>query len=363
MILGAGPAGLACALNLARQGVTVAVIGQAARKGPKVGEFLPASVTRMARTLGLGRLEALLAPDAYLPCTAKMSAWGHDTWDFQDSLSDPEGGGWHILRDQFEAALLQQVQGRGINVHQAKLKELASNGAAFLVQTDDGAKIKGHCLVDATGRQAWAVRRLAGSPTRTSHQMAVVGWYSDASSDPARVTRIKSTRAGWWYTAPLPQQQRVIAFHGAAQDVRDLYQDENAFLASAEQSGVSDTPLKGLLSIAAPLHSCDAGVSLSPAVAGPRWFAIGDAALSFDPLSSQGMHFAMYSAIKASEAIVAGRTAADRGQAAAGRYSDQVSDVFAANQRARFLYYNQERRFPDSPYWQAQRDQFAVTTA
>lgn len=361
-VLGAGPAGIAAALALNQSGLNVCLIGEAVGNGPKVGEFLPASILRLFRTLDLGRLEEVSGADTYLECNGKKSAWGSEAWAYRDSLRDPEGGGWHILRHRFEQELLELAKGRKVTFHQAKLMEVSDNGAEYRVHAaGKNGEITVQCprLIDATGRKAWLVRRIASAPRKRNTQMAVVGWFHDPDQTIERVTQVKSVRNGWWYTAPLPGQQRVVAFHGLPDSVSRFFRQPDDFLSQARRDGLEDS-LTDWVKMTGSLQSCDASVGLSQNVAGKRWIAVGDAALCFDPLSSQGLHFAFYSAIKARDAICKAIHAEDERDAyqASELYCTQISDVFASNQRTRFLFYNQESRYRDAPYWLEQRSNF-----
>src|SRR6185295_11868055 len=82
--------------------------------------------------------------------------------------------------------------------------------------------------------------------------------------------------------------------------------------------------------------------------AGDGWLAVGDAASTFDPLSSQGVMNAVQSGIHASRAIcrhLSGdlRAVSGYGAALARAYNDYL------DQRA--AYYALEQRWPDSPFW------------
>ncbi|WP_223428913.1 NAD(P)/FAD-dependent oxidoreductase [Tateyamaria pelophila] len=357
-VLGVGPAGIAAALALSQSGLNVCLIGETVGEGPKVGEFLPASILRLFRTLGLDGLEDVLSVENFLHCNAKKSAWGSEIWTYHDSLRDPEGGGWHILRHSFEKELLALAGKRGIPFHEGRLLEVSDNGAQFRVRAQGKQgpfEIQSPRLIDATGRKAWLVRRVASAPRKRNTQMAVVGWLNDPHHTIERVTQVKSVAHGWWYTAPLPGQQRVVAFHGLPDSVSHYFRRPDLFLKQAQRDSLSDGA-----ALIGPLYSCDASVALSPNIAGKRWLAVGDAALSFDPLSSQGLHFAFYSAIKARDAICKSQQTDDEGEAykAMQLYCAQISDVFAANQQTRALFYNQERRYRDSPYWSEQRRNF-----
>ena len=78
---------------------------------------------------------------------------------------------------------------------------------------------------------------------------------------------------------------------------------------------------------------------LDPPV-GPGWLAAGDAAASFDPLSSQGIL----------TAVLMGREAArhiDEPAAYAARYGE----IVAAYERERRAMYGREQRWPAAPFW------------
>lgn len=361
-VLGAGSAGIAAALALRNRGLEVVLVGESATGEFKVGEFLPAAALRLLRALGFAGLDDVLTEDDYLRSNAKMSAWGSDRWTYQDSVQDPEGGGWHILRHRFEHRLLAKAIDRDVPFYRARLTELADDGVDFRLRAaaaDGELTVICPRLIDATGRKAWLVRRLAGAPRKSSDQMAVTCWLEDGSATEERVTRVKSVANGWWYTAPLPGRKRVCCFHGLAQDVGELVKRPGRFTDEADRIGLGVEFASGANSATA-LQACDASVRISPNVAGKRWLAIGDAALSFDPLSSQGLHFALYSAVMACDAIRASLESEAQAFAAAQRYCEQVSEVFRANQRARYLFYGQEMRFRDAEYWQVQRSGLAA---
>ena len=88
--------------------------------------------------------------------------------------------------------------------------------------------------------------------------------------------------------------------------------------------------------------------TLHPA-AGDRWCAIGDAALSFDPLSSQGLFNSIYTGLAAALAChqrLSGEVAAF------DEYGDDLRRIEAAYLRHLDFWYGQEKRWPDAAFWQ-----------
>jgi 2-polyprenyl-6-methoxyphenol hydroxylase-like FAD-dependent oxidoreductase len=88
--------------------------------------------------------------------------------------------------------------------------------------------------------------------------------------------------------------------------------------------------------------------------ASPGWLAVGDAALGFDPLSSQGLFNALYTGL-------AGAAAADRhlhGDATAlPDYAARlrpIGDAYRSHLRA---WYGAERRWSQQPFWQRRQTQ------
>lgn len=357
-ILGVGPAALSAAIVLRQSGISVTVIGKARRGQFGIGESIPGATRRIVQRLGLGEVEAFLGAGNVQRCTSNLSLWGNESWEVQDSIRNPEGGGWHILRRDFEQRLLQFATRAGVDIRQARLSELQDDGATYRIhaKTPTGrAIIDAPFIIDATGRQAWLVRRLAGIPKSYSQQFAVIAWMNSSEEDVEDSTRIKAVENGWWYTAKLPKRARVVGFHGLPDTVQAYYKDANHFLSAL--SNVQLLP-EGCepLDIIAPLQTSDASVKLAPKIAGPRWLAIGDAAQSFDPLSAQGLYFSFYSAINGAEAAIKTLSQPGKAKEILADYCRKIADVFQTNQRARSLFYAQETRFPNSPYWQTQKD-------
>ena len=98
-----------------------------------------------------------------------------------------------------------------------------------------------------------------------------------------------------------------------------------------------------------PLRWVAAGSEVLECSSGARWLATGDAALSFDPLSAQGIYQALRSGLLAAKTI----EAAFRGDnGAAAEWSSRNRHSFEGYLRTRQAYYGLERRWPGSAFWQ-----------
>ncbi len=75
---------------------------------------------------------------------------------------------------------------------------------------------------------------------------------------------------------------------------------------------------------------------------------MGDAAISFDPLSSQGVLTALFTGMTAGQALHA-HLAGD--QDALASYRDRLTAIDAAYQQNRTMFYGLERRWLHRPFW------------
>lgn len=81
---------------------------------------------------------------------------------------------------------------------------------------------------------------------------------------------------------------------------------------------------------------------------GRNWLAVGDAAVAFDPLSSQGVYKALESGIRAARAIH-GHFEGDAG--ALHSYVGELNKSFDHYLALRNKYYGLERRWTRSTFW------------
>src|SRR5205823_2033662 len=81
-------------------------------------------------------------------------------------------------------------------------------------------------------------------------------------------------------------------------------------------------------------------------VVGDGWLAAGDAAHTLDPLSSQGIVWALASGIEAAESLLA----ADPNRAAS-RYAESVALHYRDYLHTRRMFYSRERRWLGFPFW------------
>lgn len=354
LIVGAGPAGASAALNLApfRQ---VVLVERRAEPAERIGESLVPAARRLFRDMGL--LESFLS-EGHEPWHANRSVWGGPAPRETDFLRDPEGPGWHLDRARFERWLRDVARRRGAELWcPATLMKVERDGRRWraLLETASGrAELTADFLIDAGGRAAPLARRLGGE-TRVFDRLVCAWAYArDRNTRGRGLTYVEAVEDGWWYTAPLPGRRRVLAFHTDADlpAARAARAHEGLLRLAREVEGLSAL-LAGVGFEAETECTMTAahGAVLEPC-AGEGWLAAGDAAASFDPLSSQGLLHALFTGLAAAEA-------ADRllrGDARAlTEYQQTMRGIVGAYRRHLSEHYAAEGRWPGAPFWRRRR--------
>jgi flavin-dependent dehydrogenase len=82
--------------------------------------------------------------------------------------------------------------------------------------------------------------------------------------------------------------------------------------------------------------------------AGPAWLAAGDAALSFDPLSSQGLLNALFTGLAAAETADGYLSGRNESVTEYVTVVDGIRDAYRGHLAA---WYRSETRWPRAPFW------------
>lgn len=352
LIIGGGPAGLATALALARLGRTSVVLVRAPARPVSFGEVLPPEIR--LPLVALGVWERFLS-DAHAPTPGISCAWGSDQLHHHDFLFNPYGLGWHADRLRFDAMLATAAEDAGAEIIRGGrlLKwDLASPAGWKVCISDGGARqhYRAGMLVDATCRAASLARQLGA---RRIVDDRLVGLMAFATPSPGplsgdRRTLVEAQAEGWWYSAPLPFGQIVVAFMSDADLLpRGCGRRRSYWRCQLDAAPLTrirlDLDAQTITPQTVPAnttHLCDA--------AGNSWIAVGDAAAALDPLSSQGIYRALISALRAAECIAA---ALDGNHRALVDYAGELQLIVRNDLLARAAYYGREQRWPSKSFW------------
>jgi flavin-dependent dehydrogenase len=321
VVIGGGPAGCAAATTLARSGRSVVlVVARRRHRTFGVGEGAPPGLDRAVNEVfGPGTF----VPTDHLRSVGNRAAWGTAELLDTDFMFNPFGTGWHLDRLAFDARLLATAEAAGVTLR---------------TSLDAVPAVAASVVIDASGRRADHARHSGTRRIAGDRLIAVVTTYAQADTDNDAMTTVEAVEAGWWYTCPIPRRRRVVAFLTDADLLTADLRTSAGFDREARRT-THISPLLAPVASAVPLVVAAGTAHLEPPC-GDGWLAAGDAAASFDPLSSQGILTAVLMGREAARCI-------DDPDAFAARYQAIVTHYEAERQAL----YQLETRWPTAPFW------------
>lgn len=355
VILGGGPAGTAAALSLRRHApsLSVALVEQSSYDAPRVGETLPPTVRSVLEQLGVWET---FVNEGHVAAYGTCAAWGSDELFDNEFIYHPAGRGWHLDRRRFDRMLALEAANRGVNTyscHKFTSSRRDERGGWLLdVKTEQGSEtlVKASFVIDATGRRAAFAAQRGVRKILLDRLLGVSVTFGTRDAEPFAdtYTLVEAWEEGWWYSALLPGGH-VVVFCMCDADIvkRRGLNSTDAWLALLEQTRHTRERLRRSTPLDAPsVHA--AHTHRLERVTGDAWLAVGDAATTFDPLSSQGVLKSLRSGVLASYAV------ADyfKGSVAGlEKYEALTAREFEDYLAVRADFYGQERRWEDSPFW------------
>jgi flavin-dependent dehydrogenase len=268
----------------------------------KVGEALPGAALRILRSLDL---PVPTSEGPHRQIGGNLSSWNSEELIPTDFIHDPDGPGWRLDRLGFDATLRESALRSGVLFKNARVVDVTRRGELWQVKLHDDGTSAARWLIDATGRRAAIARRLGAIRNRDT---ALIALYALGKPEAGRRypnrTVVEAVTAGWWYAAFLPSGVPIAGLHVRPQDAARLSAIPGAWhQALLETHHIS--PMFSKVVFDRPLHPLDASGARLNRFIGDQWIACGDAALSFDPLSSQGIFSALHSGMTAGLAVAA----------------------------------------------------------
>jgi flavin-dependent dehydrogenase len=348
LILGAGPAGAAAALTLRQLGHTVALVEASAGPRPRLGETLPAKALVLLERLGVA---TAFQQQGHLPVQAIRSAWGGPELHDHLAMFNPHGHGWHLDRVRFDTMLRDAAKEHGAifwpHTRVTAFQRQTEYWQVACHSANGTTTVHARYLIDATGRSGYLARRVGRRVPALDCLVGVARRYPMTADNHEPWTLIEAVRDGWWYTAPLPNQECLAVFMTDADLLpprQELEQYWPRWLATACHTharigGAMPKPEWQMQ----PAVSC---YTAHEPTAG--WLAIGDAALACDPLAGRGLATALETALAAAHALHGALVQAPH---ATQRYAHALETRWQDYQRQRMAVYAIETRWGDAPFW------------
>ena len=322
-VIGAGPAGAVAARDLARSGARVALIdGSHPREKPCGG-----GVT--------GRALAVLGSDLDFLCSQRV-----ENRDLTPSAARAitsvvfQAGGREVRvplpderylqvfpRAAFDAALLRQAQDAGAELIPSRATTLTRTGDGWRVATAAGS-IDAGWLLGADGASG-IVRKQVFRPFSRSQISVAAGAYVDDVETSEIVIAFVDQPRGYLWSFPRPGHLAV----GTCAQADETTADRMRAVTHDWLDAYGPAEARSRRSYSWPIPSLSAADLAAEQPAGDRWMLLGDAAGLVDPITREGIFFAIRSGQFAADAM----GSADPG----ARYSSLIrKDIHAELRRA-----------------------------
>jgi flavin-dependent dehydrogenase len=300
-VVGAGPAGSLLARQLARDGAAVTVFDASHPREKPCGGGVTAKAL------------ALLPPapvDDPLP--ARWTSACRFESGFGEAVDVPLSRPVAVAsRAELDAWLLRRATEAGA-VHVAE--RVVAVAASGRLRTTAGRDERFDLIVGADGASS-LVRRSFLAPTPPARLHMAVGWFARGTAP--MLVRFTPDLQGYLWLFPRPDHVGVgICAPLASVPTRQLLARLEAEVARHFPALADDEA--GRYAHTIPSPSADAGSILE--IAGPRWALVGDAAALADPITGEGIHYALRSALVLADTL--------RVEGSAARYPERALHDF-----------------------------------
>jgi flavin-dependent dehydrogenase len=358
VVAGGGPAGATIARLLSGLGYHVVVFEKRRFPRHQIGESLTPRILPILDFLGVRtRIESA----GFLRMAGHTVCWGSDQPRTSYYSEDHSRRGFQVWRADFDSLLLQHAREGDVQVFEEHLvKNVLLHDSGVTVITPHG-QTHAAFFIDATGHAGTLARQQLRQRDPIFQTLAVTGYWRGASGPPGiefANTLIETYENGLVWSVPL---------HNGLRNVTLLIDWEVG--ARIRQSGLQEFYLAELrqvshisrflhnASVAIPPRAFDATWHTATHFASEHFLLVGDAGMFIDPLSSEGVHKAMASAITG---VAIANTILQRPAmtAQARQFYDESQHLtYEAHYQQSVVYYREETRWPHAPFWRRRSQQ------
>ncbi|MGH9159959.1 MAG: geranylgeranyl reductase family protein [Vicinamibacteraceae bacterium] len=296
-VVGGGPAGAWAARELARQGARVGLFDAShPREKPCGGGVTSRALALVAPALRTRGPSAVVIEGARFEASASHAA----EVALEAHGQSPDSFLLVYSRESFDLALVRAAVEAGATWRTERVRdvEISSDGARLV--TTDGT-YRSDFLIGADGVNSLVRRRLS-TPFARRQLSFTTGVFAHGVSASEIVIRFVPQPQGYIWSFPRPDHL-ALGIAAQADDTRPepLRRILDEWIAEARLTdGARLKPYSW------PIPSLSAADLVREPVSGPRWLLVGDAGGLVDPMTREGIYFALRSGELAAHALAAG---------------------------------------------------------
>jgi flavin-dependent dehydrogenase len=346
LIVGGGPAGIATAITLHARGIRCCVVEAHETPVRKAGEAIPPNAKYLLRQLGIF---SLVEDPKHAVYYGNRSCWGSGDLADKEFIADRMGHGFLLDRLYFENQLQTLYQSTNNAFYKGfKLKKVVSEANTIFATIENSQEsiiVKGDFIIDATGRKASVCRHFNVHKEILDSQFALTFNAKLSEKLPHQII-IEATENGWWYVAPYAEDEVTMMFF-TLKELLPTKEETSTFLQKELQHTIHLS--KTIQNIVVKnVKVMPAGTTCLRVPFGENWLAVGDAAYSYDPISSYGITSALASGLYAGHAVA---DCLQGKKEALHAYRYVVENAFRAYLQKLVAQYELEERWEQSVYW------------
>ncbi len=190
--------------------------------------------------------------------------------------------------------MLERAEHAGVQIEKARVNELARCGSSWRLRTSAGVADADFCIVATGARNAL---RQVGTELRPEDTMSALGYYVPAEQSRIDIQFLPNLEGYIWV---FPRCQHLsVGICGKGVPASALRKQLEQYMA---ERGLS---AKGATFYSHLLPSLDTRSWKTNRVAGEGWMAVGDAAGLVDPITGEGLYYAIRSGDLAARSLLA----------------------------------------------------------
>ncbi|MDK1286286.1 tryptophan 7-halogenase [Pseudoalteromonas umbrosa] len=353
LIIGGGITGTVAAKLLLDHGYNVVLVEESSSSKIRLAESLPASIEPLLARIGVFEL---LMSGPHVRHSGMVSSWGSPFLQTAPLVAAHHG--WKVDKqffiEQIRSTLPKQSTLLG-RVKDARRVDQGWQCSINCANTQNKLVIKARFVLDTSGRQGY-LPRVLNLQRHTFDKLSafVTNSRLKAPLQNQPAVAVEAFEDGWTLASKINDEECMLAIF-----CNQFTPDFGKLKQCASWHSIAKNThwfRKVLPQEPFDIKALNASSHIISKLHGDNWLIAGDAAMSFDPLSSHGMTTAIYMAEKSAQAI---HKVFQGEQSALGNYSETMTQIYNSYLNELLGHYRREQRFTNSKFWQS-KQQFSA---